>query len=110
MADDQQLLEARHAADLPGEVGAALVIHILRGFVKEGDGRAGERFQQRQPHGEGGAHLLAAAQLGEVALIGPAPDGDVVVVLPRQRRRAVAHDLAKDAVGRRRGSRAAGRA
>src|SRR5579859_4424076 len=69
VADDEELIEAAHSADLLGEIAAALAVHILRRLIEEGDVEAGEAAQQRETHGQRRAHLLAAAELGEAALL-----------------------------------------
>src|SRR5215469_13791324 len=80
VADDDELIEATHPANLLGEVATPLAIHVLCRLVEEGDVEAGQPTQQREPHGQRGAHLFAAAELGEGALVAIAAQDDLIVV------------------------------
>src|SRR5437764_3434597 len=98
MADDDELIEATHTANLVSKVHTAQLVHVLRWFVKEGDVEVGELFEQGQADGERSAHLLAPAQLSKSAIDALAAQNNLIIVLPGQLSAAVAHDLTKDAV------------
>src|SRR5579875_1655970 len=102
MADDDELLKAAHTANLLGQIGAPQFVHILRRLIEEGNIQVGELLEQRQANRQRRAHLLATAQLREGAIDTLTAQRDLVIVLPRELRAAVAHDLAEDAVSLRR--------
>src|SRR5579872_6980392 len=93
VADDDELLEATHLADLVGEIVSPFAVHVLGGLVEEGEVDLTHLFQQGQADGEGGAHLLTAGELDECPRLGAALHHDLVVLIPAQLGRMVVHDL-----------------
>src|SRR4051812_26557796 len=93
--DDEELIEVLHLSDLLCEALAALLIHVDRRLVEEGQAYVGELFEEREAYGESGGHLLAARQVRKGALVPLFFQHDLVVARPTERTPGLARDLAK---------------
>ena len=95
VADDEQLLKAAHAHDLPGKRAAPRFVQICRRLVEEGDADIAHLLEQGQPYRQRRAHLLTAGQLRKFPLAAIHFQDDPVILLPAERARVVLHNLAE---------------
>ena len=100
VADDDQLVEATHAADLLGEIASPLAVHILGRLVEEGDvepSSGGAAAPGAPPAPRSSAHRRSVGRM--CAPVRPYAGQSRSRWSRHELRRMVAHDLAEDAVG-----------
>ena len=82
MADDEELAKATNVHDLLRQRFPPNIVQIRRRLVEKGDIQLAHFADEGQPHGQRGAHLLAARQLGKLARGAIHFQADAVVLVP----------------------------